>query len=123
MDSGAFDVSVLTIDGDIFELRATVSDTHLGGEEIDNRLVNHFVEKFRRRITRNVQASRRALWRLRTACERAKRALSCAARSSVKDLLRARARAHMRTVFSCYWLGILFARSFLGDCAALFSKK
>ena len=93
MDSGAFDVSVLTIDGDIFELRATVSDTHLGGEEIDNRLVNHFVEKFRRRITRNVQASRRALWRLHTACERARRALSCAAQSNVKDLLRARARA------------------------------
>ena len=84
---------MLTIDGDIFELRATVSDTHLGGEEIDNRLVNHFVEKFRRRITRNVQASRRALWRLHTACERARRALSCAAQSNVKDLLRARARA------------------------------
>ena len=114
---------MLTIDGDIFELRATVSDTHLGGEEIDNRLVNHFVEKFRRRITRNVQASRHALWRLHTACERARRALSCAAQSNVKDLLRARARAHMRTVFSCYWLGILFARSFLDDCAALFSKK
>ena len=115
--------SLLTIDGGIFEVKATAGDTHSGGEDFDNRLVNHFVEEYRRRITENVQASRRALWHLRTACERAKRALSCAARSSVKDLLRARARAHMRTVFSCYWSGILFARSFLDDCAALFSKN
>ena len=58
MDSGLFDVSLLTIKGDIFQVRATVSDTHLGGEVIDNRLVNHFVEEFRRRIIKNVQANR-----------------------------------------------------------------
>ena len=116
--------SLLTIDGGIFEVKATAGDTHLSGEDFDNRSVNHFVEELKRKNKKDVQANTRALRRLRTACERANCALSCAARSSVKDLLRARARAHMRTVFSCYWSGILFARSFfLDDCAALFSKK
>ena len=123
MGGGTFDVSLLTIDGGIFEVKATAGDTHLGGEDFDNRLVNHFVEEFKRKNKKDVEANKRALRRLRTACERANRALSCAARSSVKDLLRARARAHMRTVFSCYWLGILCARSFLDDCVALFSKN
>jgi molecular chaperone DnaK (HSP70) len=123
LGGGTFDVSLLTIDGGIFEVKATAGDTHLSGEDFDNRSVNHFVEELKRKNKKDVQANKRALRRLRTACERAKRALSCAARSSVKDLLRARARAHMRTVFSCYWSGILFARSFLDDCAALFSKK
>ena len=123
LGGGTFDVSLLTIGGGIFEVKATAGDTHLGGEDFDNRLVNHFVEEFKRKNKKDVQANKRALRRWRTACERAKRTLSCAARSSVKDLLRARARAHMRTVFSCYWSGILFARSFLDDCAALFSKK
>ena len=58
MGGGTFDVSLLTIDGGIFEVKATAGDTHLGGEDFDNRLVNHFVEEFRRRIIKNVQANR-----------------------------------------------------------------
>ena len=71
MGGGTFDVSLLTIDGGIFEVKATAGDTHLGGEDFDNRLVNHFVEELKRKNKKDVQANKRALRRLRTACERA----------------------------------------------------
>jgi len=84
LGGGTFDVSLLTIDGGIFEVKATAGDTHLGGEDFDNRLVNHFVEEFKRKNKKDVQANKRALRRLRTACERAKRALSSAAQTTVE---------------------------------------
>lgn len=55
--SGTFDVSLLTIDGGIFEVKATAGDTHLGGEDFDNRLVNHFVEEFKRKNKKDVTTS------------------------------------------------------------------
>ncbi|XP_046335362.2 heat shock 70 kDa protein cognate 4-like [Haliotis rufescens] len=77
LGGGTFDVSILTIDeGSLFEVRSTAGDTHLGGEDFDNRLVSHFVEEFRRKHKKDLSASPRAMRRLRTACERAKRTLS-----------------------------------------------
>jgi L1 cell adhesion molecule like protein len=85
LGGGTFDVTLLTIDGGIFEVKATAGDTHLGGEDFDNRLVNHFVDEFKRKNKgKDMTQSQRALRRLRTACERAKRALSAAAQASVE---------------------------------------
>lgn len=57
LGGGTFDVSLLTIDGGIFEVKATAGDTHLGGEDFDNRLVNHFVEEFKRKNKKDVTTS------------------------------------------------------------------
>ena len=77
LGGGTFDVSILTIDeGSIFEVKATAGDTHLGGEDFDNRMVNHFVQEFKRKNHKDIGKNPRALRRLRTACERAKRTLS-----------------------------------------------
>jgi len=84
LGGGTFDVSLLTIDDGVFEVKATAGDTHLGGEDFDNRLVNHFVSEFKRKHKKDLSESPRALRRLRTACERAKRTLSSAAQASVE---------------------------------------
>lgn len=76
LGGGTFDVSILTIEDGIFEVKSTSGDTHLGGEDFDNRLVNHFVAEFKRKHKKDVASNPRALRRLRTACERAKRTLS-----------------------------------------------
>ena len=68
----------------IFEVKATAGDTHLGGEDFDNRMVNHFVEEFKRKYKKDITSNARSLRRLRTACERAKRALSSAAQTTVE---------------------------------------
>ncbi|KAI8924736.1 heat shock protein 70 family [Entophlyctis helioformis] len=84
LGGGTFDVSLLTIDQGVFEVKATAGDTHLGGEDFDNRLVTHFVDEFKRKHRKDISANPRALRRLRTACERAKRALSSAAQASLE---------------------------------------
>lgn len=84
LGGGTFDVSLLTIEGGIFEVKATAGDTHLGGEDFDNRLVNHFVEEFKRKHKKDLATNVRALRRLRTQCERAKRALSSASQASIE---------------------------------------
>lgn len=84
LGGGTFDVSLLTIDEGIFEVKATAGDTHLGGEDFDNRLVSHFVEEFKRKHKKDLSTNARALRRLRTACERAKRTLSSATQASVE---------------------------------------
>ena len=84
LGGGTFDVSVLTMDGGIFEVRATAGDTHLGGEDFDNRLVQHLCDDFRRTHKKDLKQSARSLRRLRTACERAKRALSNSATATVE---------------------------------------
>ncbi|KAF7811321.1 heat shock cognate 70 kDa protein 2-like [Senna tora] len=76
LGGGTFDVSVLTIKKNRFEVKGVDGDTHLGGEDFDNRMVNHFVEEFRRKHKKDISDSPRALRRLRTACEKAKRILS-----------------------------------------------
>ncbi|KAE8378716.1 heat shock protein 70 family [Aspergillus bertholletiae] len=84
LGGGTFDVSLLTIEEGIFEVKATAGDTHLGGEDFDNRLVNHFVNDFKRKNKKDLTTNARALRRLRTACERAKRTLSSAAQTSIE---------------------------------------
>ncbi|MBA0795003.1 hypothetical protein Gohar_019282, partial [Gossypium harknessii] len=68
----------------IFEVKATAGDTHLGGEDFDNRLVNHFVQEFKRKHKKDISSNARALRRLRTACERAKRTLSSTAQTTIE---------------------------------------
>ncbi|XQJ28533.1 heat-shock protein hsp70, putative [Leishmania guyanensis] len=85
LGGGTFDVTLLTIDGGIFEVKATNGDTHLGGEDFDNRLVTFFTEEFKRKNKgKDLSSSHRALRRLRTACERAKRTLSSATQATIE---------------------------------------
>merc|ERR1719150_1872576 len=84
LGGGTFDVSILNIDDGIFEVKATAGDTHLGGEDFDNRLVDHFVAEFKRKHKRDLTGNKRALRRLRTACERAKRTLSASAQATIE---------------------------------------
>ncbi|GBG73777.1 hypothetical protein CBR_g17116 [Chara braunii] len=84
LGGGTFDVSLLTIDEGIFEVKATAGDTHLGGEDFDNRLVNHLVQEFKRKYKKDISNSPRALRRLRTAAERAKRALSTTHQTTIE---------------------------------------
>ncbi|KIM32368.1 hypothetical protein M408DRAFT_14736 [Serendipita vermifera MAFF 305830] len=84
LGGGTFDVSLLTIEDGIFEVKATAGDTHLGGEDFDNRLVNFFVQEFKRKHKKDISTNARALRRLRTACERAKRTLSSAAQTTIE---------------------------------------
>jgi len=84
LGGGTFDVSVLTIDDGIFEVKSTAGDTHLGGEDFDNRMVNHFVEEFKRKHKKDITSNKRALRRLRTSCERAKRTLSSSTQASIE---------------------------------------
>lgn len=84
LGGGTFDVSLLTIEEGIFEVKATAGDTHLGGEDFDNRLVNHFVSEFKRKYKKDISGNARALRRLRTACERAKRTLSSTTQTTIE---------------------------------------
>ncbi|GAA5959584.1 hypothetical protein JCM8115_003761 [Rhodotorula mucilaginosa] len=84
LGGGTFDVSLLTIEEGIFEVKATAGDTHLGGEDFDNRLVTHFCAEFKRKNKKDLTSNARALRRLRTACERAKRTLSSAAQTTIE---------------------------------------
>ncbi|KAK7017930.1 hypothetical protein SK128_003228 [Halocaridina rubra] len=84
LGGGTFDVSVLSIDEGVFEVKATAGDTHLGGEDFDNRMVNHFAQEFQRKYKKDLSSNKRALRRLRTACERAKRTLSSSTQASIE---------------------------------------
>ncbi|CAB3370529.1 Hypothetical predicted protein [Cloeon dipterum] len=84
LGGGTFDVSILTIEDGIFEVKSTAGDTHLGGEDFDNRMVNHFVQEFKRKHKKDLSVNKRALRRLRTACERAKRTLSSSTQASLE---------------------------------------
>ena len=85
LGGGTFDVSLLTIEDGIFEVKATAGDTHLGGEDFDSRMVNHFVQEFKKKNKGlDISSNPRALRRLRTACERAKRTLSAQASATIE---------------------------------------
>merc|ERR1712198_279638 len=84
LGGGTFDVSILTIEDGIFEVKSTAGDTHLGGEDFDNRMVDHFVKEFQRKHKKDITGNKRALRRLRTACERAKRTLSASAQANIE---------------------------------------
>ena len=79
---GTFDISILNIDDGIFEVIATSGDSHLGGEDFDTILVDHFVGEFKRKNKK--EPTDKAIRRLRTACERAKRTLSSSANASIE---------------------------------------
>merc|ERR1712228_933376 len=84
LGGGTFDVSILTIEEGIFEVKSTAGDTHLGGEDFDNRMVDHFVNEFKRKHKKDISQNKRAIRRLRTACERAKRTLSASAQANIE---------------------------------------
>jgi heat shock protein 1/8 len=84
LGGGTTDFSLLTIDEGTFEVKAVAGDTHLGGEDFDNRMLKHFVEIFKRHHKEDISGNARALRRLRTACERAKRILSSAAETTIE---------------------------------------
>lgn len=85
LGGGTFDVSILNIDeGQLFQVKATAGDTHLGGEDFDSRMVEYFVDEFRKKYKKDITKNQRALRRLRTACERAKRALSTATEANIE---------------------------------------
>lgn len=84
LGGGTFDVSLLTIGEGIFEVKATAGDTHLGGEDFDNRMVNHSVQEFKRNNKKDTSNNPRILRRLRTSCERAKRTLSSTAQTTIE---------------------------------------
>ena len=84
LGGGTFDVSLLSIDDGIFEVKATAGDTHLGGEDFDSRLVDHFAQQFQRKHRKDLKGNPRSLRRLRTACERAKRTLSSSTQATIE---------------------------------------
>merc|ERR1712100_731959 len=85
MGGGTFDVSILTIEDGIFEVKATAGDTHLGGEDFDNRIVDFCIQDFKRKNRgQDLSGNQRALRRLRTQCERAKRTLSSSTQATIE---------------------------------------
>ena len=84
LGGGTFDVSLLNITGGVFAVKATAGDTHLGGEDFDNNLLEHFKNEFKRKSNHDISDDARALRRLRSACERAKRTLSSVAQTTVE---------------------------------------
>jgi len=84
LGGGTFDVTVLSIEEGIFEVKATGGDTHLGGEDFDNLVVDHFVKEFSLKHKKDIMGNARALRRLRSACEKAKRSLSSGTTASIE---------------------------------------
>ncbi|GJX34027.1 putative heat shock protein 70 family protein [Tanacetum coccineum] len=85
LGGGTFDISLLTIEeGGIFEVKAVDGDTHLGGEDFDNRMVDHCVREFERKWKKDLTENKRAMGRLRSACEKGKRILSSATQTSIE---------------------------------------
>jgi L1 cell adhesion molecule like protein len=84
LGGGTFDVSILNIDSGIFEVKATAGDTHLGGEDLDRRLLEYFIAEFKRKHKHDISESKRAVRRLQTACENAKKTLSSSTVASIE---------------------------------------
>jgi len=84
LGGGTFDVSLLSIEDGIFEVKATAGDTHLGGEDFDNLLVNHFKGEFKRKNKVDISDNKKSVRRLKTACERAKRTLSSSTTATIE---------------------------------------
>ncbi|KAK3074126.1 Heat shock protein ssb1 [Teratosphaeriaceae sp. CCFEE 6253] len=84
LGGGTFDVSLLNIQGGVFTVKATAGDTHLGGQDFDTNLLEHFKKEFQRKTKKDISGDARALRRLRTACERAKRTLSNGTQTTIE---------------------------------------
>jgi heat shock protein 1/8 len=115
LGGGTFDVSLLAIEDGMFEVKATAGDTHLGGEDFDSRMVAHFVDEFKRKEKVDMRGNQRALRRLRTACEKAKRTLSSSTTAKIeidalfegKDFYSAITRARFEELCSDLFRGCL----------------
>ncbi|XP_021737619.1 heat shock cognate 70 kDa protein-like [Chenopodium quinoa] len=83
LGGGTFDVSLVRISKQAYEVKAVNGDTHLGGQDFDSRMVDYFVSEFKRKHNKDISQERRAIGRLRYACERAKRMLSSATETSI----------------------------------------
>jgi heat shock 70kDa protein 1/2/6/8 len=81
---GTHDVSILTLDGGIFEVKATGGDTHLGGSDIDNVIVDYLCDEIKQKMKKDVKQNARALKRLNIAAEKAKKNLSSAATTTIE---------------------------------------
>jgi heat shock protein 1/8 len=84
LGGGTFDVSILSIDDGIFEVKATAGDTHLGGEDFDNRMVDFCLLDIKKKLKKDLNGNQRGLRRLRTSCERAKRTLSSSTQAHIE---------------------------------------
>lgn len=84
LGGGTFDVSLLTLDDGIFEVKATAGDTHLGGEDFDNKIVEHCAAEFMKKTGINIRNNPRAMRRLRTQAEKAKRILSSSTQTTIE---------------------------------------
>ncbi|KAK3388878.1 heat shock protein 70 family [Sordaria brevicollis] len=84
LGGGTFDVSLLNIQGGVFTVKATAGDTHLGGQDFDTNLLDYCKKEFTRKTKKDLSGDARALRRLRTACERAKRTLSSGAQTTIE---------------------------------------
>jgi heat shock protein 5 len=76
LGGGTFDVSLLSIEDGVFEVLATAGDTHLGGEDFDNRVIDHFVKEYKKKTGSDVSNNLRAMGKLKREVEKAKRTLS-----------------------------------------------
>jgi heat shock protein 1/8 len=83
---GTFDSSLLTLDNKtgVFEVKATAGNSHLGGEDLDHKMMEHFKTEFKNKFNKDISGNKRALNRLQTACERAKRTLSSSQTASIE---------------------------------------
>jgi len=84
LGGGTFDVSLLCIDDGIFEVKSTAGDTHLGGEDFDNIIMKYFIDEFKRKNKADLSDNKRALRRLKTSCEKAKRSLSSSNNATIE---------------------------------------
>jgi heat shock 70kDa protein 1/2/6/8 len=84
LGGGTFDVSLLTVEDGIFEVRATSGDTHLGGQDFDSRIVEWMIEEFKKKSKIDIRSNSRALARSRLAAERAKKTLSTATQTAIE---------------------------------------
>nr|BDT62538.1 MAG: MjHSP70-2-like protein [Metapenaeus ensis majanivirus] len=84
LGGGTFDVSILILDDGVFEVKATAGDTHLGGEDFDNKLVDHFIDEIKKKYKQDISGNRRALRRLKSNCEQIKRTLSTSKHASLE---------------------------------------
>ena len=84
LGGGTFNVSVLTIEDGIFEVKSTNGDTHLGGQDFDNRMINFFIKEFKKQHKKDLSSNKKSLCRLRTACEKAKCTLSSQTQANIE---------------------------------------
>ena len=84
MGGGTFDVSILSLDEGVFEVKSTAGDTHCGGEDFDQRIVQHLVQEFKRKYKKDITQNKKAMRRLKTAAERAKKTLSSSASATIE---------------------------------------